>query len=371
MTHNPYYRGNLQEDQKLLDVLGTVADTLDNIGRSIGYGRAQQVLQIQWAKYLHEERDLPMMGALLPEPERALGEEWVERLQEVADGGKRLTKQELTSLVDLFNMAAEISSKPKEPEEEEPSINEQWRDLALRFDSQRMLLRDHIRAMDKLRDNQEKINSLLDAAMEVINKAPDIKAAPHGPDVDCAWKVKCETIQQQLEAANKAIKRIEENNMKDFRDVQAARLEGRNKVLEAFSKYGDSNAGALYAELENKRDELSILRQRSDTVWVVSNSTSVVIFATHEDALAYVSSHPASVGGGMSINGTILIGNRAPLVEGAMLDAQRYRILRDLGVRLHHPILDMWYVLEGLDCAVDFIRLGHDQPVKDQGVKED
>jgi hypothetical protein len=51
-----YYQGDLKSD---LDELAKTEDAsvllqLDQIGKSIGYGRSQQILQILWAKHLNE-----------------------------------------------------------------------------------------------------------------------------------------------------------------------------------------------------------------------------------------------------------------------------------------------------------------------------
>ena len=209
--------------------------------------------------------------------------------------------------------------------------------------------------MDKVRDNSEKVNSLLDEAVAVINKAPDIKAAPHGPDVDCQWKAEYESMKAQLLEAQDTIRILEANAIQNVADLATAREEGRREVLKQFSKYGDKLDRALYAQLENMRDELSILRQRSDTVWVVSNSNTVTIFATEEDAWNFVGAQPASVGGGMSINGTILMGNKAQVADAAMLDAKRYRLLRDIGIRphLHIHTVNQWFRADELDTLVD------------------
>lgn len=61
-----YYRGNLAED--LLAIKDeALAPELDRIGKQIGYGRAQQILQILWARHL-EESNYPTIGALCPKP---------------------------------------------------------------------------------------------------------------------------------------------------------------------------------------------------------------------------------------------------------------------------------------------------------------
>ncbi len=61
-----YYAGDLEKD--LLSIKDDkFTQTLDEIGKSIGYGRAQQMLQILWAKSL-KDSGVNTMGALLPEP---------------------------------------------------------------------------------------------------------------------------------------------------------------------------------------------------------------------------------------------------------------------------------------------------------------
>jgi len=61
-----YYCGDLEKD--IASLAGeALAPTLDAIGQQIGYGRAQQILQILWARRLHMQ-GIPTIGALLPEP---------------------------------------------------------------------------------------------------------------------------------------------------------------------------------------------------------------------------------------------------------------------------------------------------------------
>ncbi len=61
-----YYHGDLDADLESIRALGS-AEYLDRIGQSIAYGRAQQVLQILWARHLRD-KGLPTDGALLPDP---------------------------------------------------------------------------------------------------------------------------------------------------------------------------------------------------------------------------------------------------------------------------------------------------------------
>jgi len=60
-----YYNGNLATDLESIKN-EPLRDTLDAIGKTIGYGRAQQILQILWAQMLNE-KDYPTRGALLPD----------------------------------------------------------------------------------------------------------------------------------------------------------------------------------------------------------------------------------------------------------------------------------------------------------------
>jgi hypothetical protein len=58
-----YYNGNLEEDLAELKEESAAADLLDAIGKQIGYGHAQQILQVLWAKHLREQ-GIPTNGAL-------------------------------------------------------------------------------------------------------------------------------------------------------------------------------------------------------------------------------------------------------------------------------------------------------------------
>lgn len=60
-----YYNGT--DPMAELSRFGNDAEAaeLDKIGRKIGYGRSQQILQLLWAQNL-KEQDLPMMAALGP-----------------------------------------------------------------------------------------------------------------------------------------------------------------------------------------------------------------------------------------------------------------------------------------------------------------
>lgn len=60
-----YYEGNLEEDLKCVyDTTGTVnTETLKRLGKELGYGRCQQILQVLWAKEL-KDKGLPTNGAL-------------------------------------------------------------------------------------------------------------------------------------------------------------------------------------------------------------------------------------------------------------------------------------------------------------------
>ncbi len=60
-----YYNGNLSLDLKLLreEYSEKELDDLVNIGKQIGYGEAQRILQILWAKELCE-KGYPTTGAL-------------------------------------------------------------------------------------------------------------------------------------------------------------------------------------------------------------------------------------------------------------------------------------------------------------------
>lgn len=57
-----YYNGNLQKDLALIGD-NECKDELDIIGKKIGYGRAQQILQVLWAQKLKED-GFPTSGAL-------------------------------------------------------------------------------------------------------------------------------------------------------------------------------------------------------------------------------------------------------------------------------------------------------------------
>ena len=64
-----YYNGDLEKDLDSLQLNYTeheITKDLDVIGRTIGYGRTQQIVQILWAKYLRES-GYPTIGALLPD----------------------------------------------------------------------------------------------------------------------------------------------------------------------------------------------------------------------------------------------------------------------------------------------------------------
>lgn len=61
-----YYRGDLAADLARIDG-ESFAPELQRIGKLIGYGRAQQILQVLWAKHL-AANGYPTIGALLPEP---------------------------------------------------------------------------------------------------------------------------------------------------------------------------------------------------------------------------------------------------------------------------------------------------------------
>ena len=64
-----YYRGDLNADLASLAASpeAETAIVLDQIAKKIGYGRAQQILQIMWARSLRDQK-IPTSGALLPEP---------------------------------------------------------------------------------------------------------------------------------------------------------------------------------------------------------------------------------------------------------------------------------------------------------------
>lgn len=57
-----YYNGDIEADMKALES-EPLAKKLDEIGKEIGYGRAQQILQVLWAKML-SDRGIPTNGAL-------------------------------------------------------------------------------------------------------------------------------------------------------------------------------------------------------------------------------------------------------------------------------------------------------------------
>jgi hypothetical protein len=57
-----YYDGDIDKDMEKLESEPN-AKALDIIGREIGYGRAQQILQVLWANMLREQ-GLPTNGAL-------------------------------------------------------------------------------------------------------------------------------------------------------------------------------------------------------------------------------------------------------------------------------------------------------------------
>lgn len=57
-----YYDGDLEKDLERVKN-EPFWQELDNLGRQMGYGRAQQTLQILWAAYLRE-KGLPTNGAL-------------------------------------------------------------------------------------------------------------------------------------------------------------------------------------------------------------------------------------------------------------------------------------------------------------------
>lgn len=61
-----YYNGDLNKDMEKLYSTESpyMIQQLDSLGKEIGYGRCQQVLQILWAKYL-DEKGYPKQGALL------------------------------------------------------------------------------------------------------------------------------------------------------------------------------------------------------------------------------------------------------------------------------------------------------------------
>lgn len=62
-----YYSGDLDSDLSQIannQIESEAAEVLDEIGKQIGYGRAQQILQVLWAKMLCE-KGLPTAGALL------------------------------------------------------------------------------------------------------------------------------------------------------------------------------------------------------------------------------------------------------------------------------------------------------------------
>jgi hypothetical protein len=57
-----YYNGDIKADMNALES-EPLAKILDAIGKEIGYGRSQQMLQVLWAKSL-SDRGLPTNGAL-------------------------------------------------------------------------------------------------------------------------------------------------------------------------------------------------------------------------------------------------------------------------------------------------------------------
>ena len=57
-----YYDGDLDADLKKLEGI-EAAKLLDEVGAAIGYGRAQQILQVLWARKLRE-KEIPTSGAL-------------------------------------------------------------------------------------------------------------------------------------------------------------------------------------------------------------------------------------------------------------------------------------------------------------------
>ena len=60
-----YYDGNLGWDLKMLreEYSEEELDNISNIGKQIGYGEVQRILQILWAKEL-DEKGYPTKGAL-------------------------------------------------------------------------------------------------------------------------------------------------------------------------------------------------------------------------------------------------------------------------------------------------------------------
>jgi hypothetical protein len=57
-----YYDSDLDKDLKQLEDQ-PLTETLDQIGKLIGYGRAQQIMQVLWARQLRE-KGYPTSGAL-------------------------------------------------------------------------------------------------------------------------------------------------------------------------------------------------------------------------------------------------------------------------------------------------------------------
>jgi hypothetical protein len=57
-----YYDGDVDKDIAQIDEKQELA-YLDKVGKEIGYGRAQQILQILWARHLRD-KGYPTSGAL-------------------------------------------------------------------------------------------------------------------------------------------------------------------------------------------------------------------------------------------------------------------------------------------------------------------
>ena len=114
-----YYEGDLEKDLLAIND-DQFYKPLQSIGESIGYGRAQQILQILWAKSL-DEKGISTQGALIPKPPKkyedleaefniALGLLW--RL--IDHGYIQTFNDELENQCDhLKNMAVDLLKKHK------------------------------------------------------------------------------------------------------------------------------------------------------------------------------------------------------------------------------------------------------------------
>jgi hypothetical protein len=92
-----YYNGDLKRDLESIHP-NEHADVLKKIGEEVGFGRAQQILQVLWADHLNHQ-DLGTLGALLPEP---IVDSSLDAMSKLLDSKKKLNTQETETLKQLL-----------------------------------------------------------------------------------------------------------------------------------------------------------------------------------------------------------------------------------------------------------------------------